>query len=302
MRFWFEHSSDVSLREQLIAQVTLGILSGELAPAERLPSIRELARRFDIHANTVSAGYRQLEAEGWVESRKGSGVYVRSSHPQDTIVPGRHPLDRLVANLFDTTRRLGIPDSQVAAKAAAYASLSGFERILLVEPDPELRQIVLAELSDSCKCPLSACDFDDCSTVPTGTLIVALPSKFERVKTEAVDCHVYRLRIRSVPLSLSEHLPPVGSRGGILVGIASRWPDFLRFARTMLVAAGFDADALVVRDATQPGWDAGLAQTTAVVCDIATATRITGVKTIVAYILADDVAAEINAILQPPLS
>lgn len=302
MRLWFEHSGDVSLREQLIAQVTLGILSGELAPAERLPSIRELARRFDIHANTVSAGYRQLEAEGWVDSRKGSGVYVRSSHPQAATVPGRHPLDRLVANLFDTTRRLGIPDSHVATKVAAYASLTGFERILLVEPDPELRQIVLAELAESCHCPATACDFGECGTVSSNTLLVALPSKFERVKSEAADSRVHRLRIRSVPLSLSEHLPPVGARSGILVGIASRWPDFLRFARTMLVAAGFDADALVVRDATQPGWDAGLAQTTAIICDIATAARLPGVRTIVAHILADDVAAELNAILQPPLS
>src|ERR1700679_2305254 len=94
MRFWFEHSSEVSLREQVVAQVTLGILSGELAarpplailsaelPAgERLPSIRELARRFGLHANTVSAGYRQLEAEGWVAPRKGSGVYVRATTP-----------------------------------------------------------------------------------------------------------------------------------------------------------------------------------------------------------------------------
>ena len=302
MRFWFEHSSDVSLHEQLIAQVTLGILSGELAPAERLPSIRELARRFDIHANTVSAGYRQLEAEGWVWSRKGSGVYVRASSPPSPENPGSDTLDRLVANLFHTTRRLGIPDSQVAAKAAAYASLSGFVRILLVEPDPELRQIVLAELAESCNCPVAACDFGECGTVSAGTLILALPSKFERVRSEAANSRVHRLRIRSVPLSLSEHLPPTGLRSGILVGIASRWPDFLRFARTMLVAAGFDSDALVIRDATQPGWDAGLAQTTAVVCDIATASRITGVKTIVARILADDVASEINAILQPPLS
>ena len=71
MRFWFEHSSSVSLREQVVAQITLGILSGDLAPGERLPSIRELSRRFDLHANTVSAGYRQL----------GFGLWPQASQP-----------------------------------------------------------------------------------------------------------------------------------------------------------------------------------------------------------------------------
>ena len=55
----------------------LGIVSNDLKVAERLPSTRELARRYDIHANTVSSAYRELARRGWVEFRKGSGVYVR---------------------------------------------------------------------------------------------------------------------------------------------------------------------------------------------------------------------------------
>jgi hypothetical protein len=39
----------------------------------------------------------------------------------------------------------------------------------------------------------------------------------------------------------------------------------------MLIAAGFDADALVVRDARKPGWQEGLKSTAAVVCDSLTA-------------------------------
>jgi GntR family transcriptional regulator len=43
----------------------LAILSGDLEPGEHLPSTRELARRFRVHPNTISAGYRQLVREGW---------------------------------------------------------------------------------------------------------------------------------------------------------------------------------------------------------------------------------------------
>jgi len=61
MQLWFNRASEVSIREQLVTQVILGILSGDLAPGQRLPSTRELARRFRLHPNTASAGYRQLE-------------------------------------------------------------------------------------------------------------------------------------------------------------------------------------------------------------------------------------------------
>jgi GntR family transcriptional regulator len=81
MQLWFAHRSAVSIREQLVTQIVLGILSDDLAPGQRLPSTRELARRFRLHPNTVSAGYRQLEREQWVELRHGSGVYVRESKP-----------------------------------------------------------------------------------------------------------------------------------------------------------------------------------------------------------------------------
>ena len=77
MRLWLSKNSAASLRDQLGTQLTLGIISGDLKPGEKLPSVRELARRYKIHSNTVSAAYRDVETRGWLEARKGSGVYVR---------------------------------------------------------------------------------------------------------------------------------------------------------------------------------------------------------------------------------
>src|SRR5437763_2705930 len=104
MRLWLSRGSSISVREQLVTQVVLSILSGDLKPAQRLPSTRELARRFHVHPNTVSAGYRQLEQDSWVEFRKGSGVYVRPqrSHTSaPTLV-----LDKLIADFFLAARNL----------------------------------------------------------------------------------------------------------------------------------------------------------------------------------------------------
>ena len=60
MQLWFSPKSSVTLREQLVTQIILAILSDDLRPGQRLPSTRELARRFRLHPNTVSAGYRLL--------------------------------------------------------------------------------------------------------------------------------------------------------------------------------------------------------------------------------------------------
>jgi hypothetical protein len=73
------------------------------------------------------------------------------------------------------------------------------------------------------------------------------------------------LQIRSVPASLAGYLP---APSGALVGVASRWQEFLKVARAVPTAAGFHPDSLVFRDARDPDWQRGLIETVAVVCDV----------------------------------
>ena len=61
-----------------------------------------------------------------------------------------------------------------------------------------------------------------------------------------------------------------------LVVIVSRWPEFLRWSRTMLVAAGLDADALSFRDARESGWEKGLRSAAFVITDSLMAPRMPG--------------------------
>jgi len=82
---------------------------------------------------------------------------------------------------------------------------------------------------------------------------------------------VITLQVRSVPTSLAGYLP---APSGALVGVASRWPEFLKMARAVLNATGFHPDSLVFRDAREPNWKRGLKQTAAVVCDLLTAAEL----------------------------
>ena len=69
MRFWITRNGEVPIREQLVRQAVLGILTQDLPPGARLPSVRAMARRHRIHSNTVSAAWHDLLDQGWLELR-----------------------------------------------------------------------------------------------------------------------------------------------------------------------------------------------------------------------------------------
>src|SRR6202165_1004646 len=271
MQLWFARGSEVTIREQLVTQVILGILSDDLAPGQRLPSTRELARRFRLHPNTVSAGYRQLERERWVEFRHGSGVYVRERKPE--LAPSSAlALDQLIAKLFRSARELGAPLTTVRSRLRQWLELQPPDHFLLIEPEEELRRIVAAEIGRAVNFPVQSCGLQDRQTTLEGAIPVVLPNRAAAVRRALAEgTDVLTLHFRSVPTSLAGWLP---APSDTLIGIASRWPDFLKLARTMLNAAGFHPDALVFRDARKANWQRGLKETAAVVCDSVTATEL----------------------------
>ncbi|HEU5232047.1 MAG TPA: GntR family transcriptional regulator [Terriglobales bacterium] len=272
MRLWISHTSDIPIREQLGTQIVLGIVSDDLKPGSRLPSTRELARRFRVHANTVSAAYRDLEQAGWLELRRGSGVYIRSK--ANGALSAELSLDHLIAELFRSARELQVPLSAVQARLRHWLELQPPDHFLLIEPDAELREIVAAEMRASVTFPVKVADLSACDDADAlhACIPVALPSKVETVRKRLpAGTDLLPLRVRSVTDSLGSWLP---ARQDVLIAVVSSWPDFLKRAQTMLIAAGFDADALIVRDARLNGWQKALPQVTAIVCDTLTATKL----------------------------
>jgi DNA-binding transcriptional regulator YhcF (GntR family) len=268
MQLWFARGSEVSIREQLVTQVVLAILGDDLAPGQRLPSTRELARRFHLHPNTVSAGYRQLARDRWVEHRRGSGVFVRAIKPEISGASAL-ALDQMIADLFRSARKQGVSLPVLRSRLRQWLEMQPPDHFLLVEPDEELRRIVAAEIQQEVNLPVQSRGLQDCMTALEGSIPVALSNRLATVREALPDgTELLTLHFRSVVSSLGHWLP---APSGALVGIASRWPDFLKLARTMLNAAGFAPDALVFRDARKPNWRRGLKQTSAVLCDSVTA-------------------------------
>ena len=68
--------SHVPVHVQLEGQIKHLILTGGFEVGSRLPSIRSMAGFLRVNRNTVARVFSDLEREGYVESRRGSGVYV----------------------------------------------------------------------------------------------------------------------------------------------------------------------------------------------------------------------------------
>lgn len=299
MRLWLSKNSEVPIREQLVTQIVLGIVSNDLKISERLPSTRDLARRYDIHANTVSSAYRELARRGWVEFRKGSGVYVRER--ADGKLEQQLALDQLVSRFFKNLREEGhtLADIQDAVRRAF--SLQRPDHFVLLESDPELREILVAEIATGAQVKVKGAGPNDLggprglagAVSLAGATPLVLYGHLEDF-AECVDQQSDLLVLHSA--SVVERLrgqtrPPEDA----LVAIVSRWPEFLRWARTMLVAAGLDADALSFRDARERDWDKGLRSATFVITDSLMAPRIpTGCEVKVFRILAESSIKDIR--------
>ncbi len=74
--------------EYLYRRIRDDILSGAIAPGERLPSKRALASQLGVGVVTVEGAYAQLVAEGYVDARERRGYYVVDL-PQPATPPAR---------------------------------------------------------------------------------------------------------------------------------------------------------------------------------------------------------------------
>ena len=83
-----------SLLARLHARLRKAILDGALTPGSALPASRRLAEDAGLSRNTVEAVYDQLEAEGFIERRHGSGSFVSTDLPERERAPALAPRER----------------------------------------------------------------------------------------------------------------------------------------------------------------------------------------------------------------
>jgi GntR family transcriptional regulator/MocR family aminotransferase len=80
--FILDNKGRQPLHDKIYNQIKNQILSGQLPPATKLLSIKNLSAELSVSRNTVEYAYQQLYAEGYIHSKPRSGYYVSLIDPE----------------------------------------------------------------------------------------------------------------------------------------------------------------------------------------------------------------------------
>lgn len=71
-----EFNSNKSIYLQICDAICEQVLSGELRPDERIPSVREYGADIGVNPNTVMRSYEKLTNDGIIYNRRGIGYFI----------------------------------------------------------------------------------------------------------------------------------------------------------------------------------------------------------------------------------
>jgi GntR family transcriptional regulator len=111
---------DVTCRKSIYAQVMDNLkalmLSGELPPGAKLPSVRELSKNIAVNPNTVQKAYRELERQGFLYTTAGVGTFVAD---RSNLIINPASLDAALSKVAEAFRELlylGLPFDEAVAQ------------------------------------------------------------------------------------------------------------------------------------------------------------------------------------------
>lgn len=107
------HERRRQIAESVRQRIVSGLHLGMLEHSQRLPSTREVGRKFGVAPRLAMAAYRELEREGLVEVRPRSGIYVAANHVHDG---GIAQSITWVVDLLQQARSRGIPPIQLSER------------------------------------------------------------------------------------------------------------------------------------------------------------------------------------------
>lgn len=87
--------------------------TGALADGDQLPGIRTLAEELVVSPNTVAKAYTELEHEGLLDLRQGTGAFVCVKRRTRTLANQVHAARRRVRALIEALREDGLQDDEI---------------------------------------------------------------------------------------------------------------------------------------------------------------------------------------------
>lgn len=100
--------------EQIRKQLARMIDAEELSVGQRLPTVRQLAADLQVAPGTVSRAFKELEATGYIETRRSAGTRVRA---RQQLSP-RDDLMALARHYVGSATHLGATDAEITDAVA----------------------------------------------------------------------------------------------------------------------------------------------------------------------------------------
>ena len=113
MFFKLTPTSGQSLYLQLVQQIRHAVESGALRDGDQLPGIRTLAQELVVSPNTIAKAYTELEHEGLLDLRQGSGAFVSVNHRARSLSNHIQAASRRVIDLVEELRERDFRDEEI---------------------------------------------------------------------------------------------------------------------------------------------------------------------------------------------
>ena len=195
----FESVLVVRSYEQVVEQIRDGIRDGRLRPGHKLPPEKELAESFGVSRGVVREAIKTLAALGQVESRQGSGTFVRTpsapSISRDLTLFATTD-ERSVLGLAELRESLDVAAARLAAErrtvAQAAAIVTSAEATAVAAADDDIAAFSAADdrfhqlLAEAADNPYLAEVLGSVRTLMSGVaaLIVSLPGSMVEAATQ----------------------------------------------------------------------------------------------------------------------
>lgn len=111
--FILNPSAGQALYMQLVEQIRHAIETGALRDGDQLPGIRTLAEELVVSHNTIAKAYTELEREGWLDLRQGSGAYVSATARVASRAARVRVAQARVRDFVETLRGQGLSDEEI---------------------------------------------------------------------------------------------------------------------------------------------------------------------------------------------
>lgn len=97
---------------QLMEDIKTNIINGNYSIGERLPSIREYSKNMMVNPNTSQRAFRELELEGFIESKTGIGYYVNEDEETLNKLKKQH-LNQEVESFIEKMIQLNYSSNEI---------------------------------------------------------------------------------------------------------------------------------------------------------------------------------------------